>query len=76
MKIDAIRLYHLSAPLSEPIGNANLFFDRRETLLVEVAAGPLSGWGEAWSAPAATSTAIRAQLARCVLGQEDRKSVV
>lgn len=70
MKIDAIRLYHLSAPLSEPIGNANLFFDRRETLLVEVAAGPLSGWGEAWSAPAATSTAIRAQLARRVLGQD------
>ncbi|MGK9236229.1 mandelate racemase/muconate lactonizing enzyme family protein [Inquilinus limosus] len=72
MKIDRIRLYHLSAPLPEPIGNAKLFFDRRDTLLVEVAAGPLSGWGETWAAPAAAAAVIRAQLAACVLGRDPR----
>jgi D-galactarolactone cycloisomerase len=69
MRVDAIRLHHLSAPLPEPIGNAKLFFDRRETLLVEVAAGSLSGWGETWAAPAAASTVIQTQLAGCVLGK-------
>lgn len=72
MKVDAIRLYHLSARLPEPIGNAKLFFDRRDTLLVEVAAGPLSGWGESWSAPAVAGAVIRRQLAGCVLGRDPR----
>ncbi len=70
MSVVAIRLYHLSAPLFETIGNALVFFDRRETLLVELVddAG-LSGWGEAWSAPAAAAAVIAGPLSRCVLGQ-------
>ncbi len=69
MTISEIRLYHLSAKLPEPIGNAKVFFDRRETLLVEVVAGSLSGWGETWALPAAAATVIKAQLAPRVLGQ-------
>jgi D-galactarolactone cycloisomerase len=72
VKIDSIRLYHLSAPLPEPIGNAKLFFDRRDTLLVEVTAGPFSGWGETWAAPAAAAALVRAQLSAGVLGRDPR----
>jgi D-galactarolactone cycloisomerase len=69
--ITAIRLYRLSAKLEEPIGNALVFFDRRETLLVElVGADGRSGWGEAWSAPDAAAAIITAQLAPCVLGED------
>jgi D-galactarolactone cycloisomerase len=72
VKIDRIRLYHLSAPLPEPIGNAKLFFDRRDTLLVEVGAGRLCGWGETWEAPAPAAAVIRRSLAACVLGRDPR----
>lgn len=71
MTISAIRLYHLVAPLSETIGNALVFFDRRETLLVEVVDSTgLSGWGETWAAPAAAAAVIEAQLARGLLRQD------
>ncbi|MGH7004076.1 MAG: mandelate racemase/muconate lactonizing enzyme family protein, partial [Alphaproteobacteria bacterium] len=69
MKIDEIRLYHLSAKLPEPIGNAKIFFDRRETLLVEIAAGSVSGWGETWAMPAAAAAVIKSHLAGRLLGQ-------
>jgi D-galactarolactone cycloisomerase len=72
VKIDRIRLYHLSAPLPEPIGNAKMFFDRRDTLLVEVGAGRLCGWGETWEAPAPAAAVIRRQVAACVLGRDPR----
>ncbi len=71
MTIAAIRLYHLVAKLSEPIGNALIVFDKRETLLVEIVdTDGLSGWGESWAAPAAAAAIIAAQLAPCVLGQD------
>ncbi|MEJ5903028.1 mandelate racemase/muconate lactonizing enzyme family protein [Ochrobactrum teleogrylli] len=70
MKINEIRLYHLSAPLAEPIGNAKVFFDRRETLLVEVVAGSDSGWGETWALPTAAASLIEVNLAPHVLGQD------
>ncbi len=69
MKISEIRLYHLSAPLSEPIGNALIFFPSRQTLLVEIVAGGLSGWGEAWLAPATVAAVIEQQLARHLIGR-------
>jgi D-galactarolactone cycloisomerase len=69
--VASIRLYHLVAPLPETIGNALIFFDRRETLLVEVVdSSGLSGWGETWAAPAAAGAIIEAQLARGVLRQD------
>jgi D-galactarolactone cycloisomerase len=73
MSIASINLYHLVAPLPDVIGNALIFFDRRETLLVEVVdqAG-LSGWGECWSAPAAAFTIIGGQMAPRLLGQDAR----
>lgn len=71
MTIASIGLYHLVAKLPEPIGNALIFFNRRETLLVEiVGTDGLSGWGETWAAPAASAAIIAAQLAPCVLGQD------
>ncbi|MFC0407136.1 mandelate racemase/muconate lactonizing enzyme family protein [Roseomonas elaeocarpi] len=71
MTIAAIRLHHLVAPLPETIGNALIFFDRRETLLVEVVdSSGLSGWGETWAAPAAAAAIIEAHLARGVLRQD------
>ncbi|WP_419899555.1 mandelate racemase/muconate lactonizing enzyme family protein [Roseomonas sp. USHLN139] len=71
MTIAAIRLYHLVAPLPEVIGNALVFFDRRETLLVEIRdrAGR-SGWGECWQAPAAARAIIESRLAGLLLGQD------
>jgi D-galactarolactone cycloisomerase len=70
MKISEIRLYQLSAPLQEPIGNALIFFPSRQTLLVEIVAGGLSGWGEAWVAPAAAAAMIETQLARHLIGRD------
>lgn len=70
MRISEIRLYHLSAPLAEPIGNALIFFPSRQTLLVEIVAGGLSGWGEAWVAPATAAAMIEGQLARHLIGQD------
>ena len=71
MKIVALRLYHLSAKLPETIGNALIFFDRRETLLFElVGEDGQSGWGESWPAPTPTAALIATQLAPCVLGQD------
>lgn len=72
MTIDEIRLYHLSAKLPEPIGNAKIFFDRRETLLVEIRAGSVSGWGETWAMPAAAASVIKSHLAGRLLGQNPR----
>jgi D-galactarolactone cycloisomerase len=71
MTIASIRLYHLVAKLKEPIGNALIFFDRRQTLAVEiVGADGLSGWGETWAAPDAAASIIAAQLAPVILGQD------
>jgi len=70
MKISEIRLYHLSAALEEPIGNALIFFPSRQTLLVEIVAGGLSGWGEAWVAPATAAAMIEGQLARHLIGRD------
>ena len=69
MKIDEVRLYHLSAKLPEPIGNAKIFFDRRETLLVEIVAGSISGWGETWAMPLAAAAVIKSHLAGLLLGR-------
>jgi len=70
MKISEIRLFHLSAPLSEPIGNALVFFPKRQTLLVEIVAGGKSGWGEAWLAPGSAAAVIETQLAGLLLGRD------
>lgn len=70
MKISEIRLYHLTAPLSEPIGNALVFFPSRQTLLVEIVAGGVSGWGEAWLAPDAAAAVIETQLSRHLIGRD------
>jgi D-galactarolactone cycloisomerase len=70
MKISEIRLYHLSAPLQEPIGNALIFFPSRQTLLVEIVAGRLSGWGEAWVAPSTAAAMVEGQLAHHLIGQD------
>jgi D-galactarolactone cycloisomerase len=71
MSIASIRLYHLVARLPEAIGNALVFFDRRETLLVEVVGRDgQSGWGEAWTAPAGAAAVIESQLAPRLLGQD------
>lgn len=69
MKISDIRLYQLSAPLAEPIGNALVFFPSRQTLLVEIVADGISGWGEAWVNSAAAAATIETQLARHLLGR-------
>ncbi|KAA0695719.1 mandelate racemase/muconate lactonizing enzyme family protein [Neorhizobium sp. P12A] len=68
MRISELRLYHLSAPLSEPIGNALIFFPSRQTLLVEIVAGGLSGWGEAWVSPGTAAAMVEQQLARHLIG--------
>lgn len=70
MKITEIRLYHLAAVLPEPIGNALVSFPKRETLLVEVVAGDITGWGEAWLSPQTAAAVIEFQLARHVLGKD------
>jgi D-galactarolactone cycloisomerase len=70
LKTKQINLYHLSAKLPETIGNAKVFFDRRDTLLVEIVGGGLSGWGETWALPAAASSLIESHLAPLVLGQD------
>lgn len=70
MKINEIRLYHLSAALPEKIGNAKVFFDRRETLFVELVGGGHSGWGETWALPLAAASLIETHLAPIVLGQD------
>ena len=70
MKISEIRLYHVEAMLPEPIGNALVSFPKRETLLVEVVAGNLSGWGETWLSPLTAAAAIEVQLAKHVIGRD------
>jgi len=75
MKISEIRLYHLEAMLPEPIGNALVSFPKRETLLVEVVAGDLSGWGEAWLSPLTAAAVIEIQLAKHVLGRDPRHAL-
>lgn len=71
MTVAAIRLHHLAAALPSPIGNALMFFDRRETLVVEVIGDDgISGWGETWAEPAAAGVVITTKLAALVLGQD------
>ena len=70
MNVSEIRLYHLVATLPEPIGNALVSFPKRETLLVEIVAGDLSGWGEAWLAPKVAAAVIQSQLAGHILGKD------
>lgn len=75
MTIASIRLFHLVAPLAEPIGNALVFFQQRETVLVQVVDDSgLSGWGECWSTPLAAAATIRGQLAPVLLGQQARET--
>jgi D-galactarolactone cycloisomerase len=74
MTIKAIRLYHLVAPLPETIGNALVFFQSRETLLVEVVdRSGVAGWGETWALPGAAAAIIESRLAPLVLGQDAMK---
>ena len=72
MKVSAIRLHHLSAPLTELMGNALTFFQKRDALLVEVIGSDgTTGWGEAGgSAPAPVAAAIAATFAPVILGQD------
>ena len=72
MKVTAIRLHHLSAPLTERMGNALTFFIKRDALLVEmVGSDGTTGWGEAGgSTPAAVAAAIAATFAPHILGQD------
>ncbi|CAH2603600.1 Mandelate racemase/muconate lactonizing enzyme family protein [Rhodovastum atsumiense] len=71
MKTVALELFHLTAPLAEPIGNALVTFDRRETLLVRLTdAAGTAGWGESWTAPETVAALIARHLAPCVLGQD------
>jgi D-galactarolactone cycloisomerase len=74
MKIASIQLFHLSAKLPDPIGNALVIFDKRETLLVRITdqAG-LSGWGETWSAPLPAATLIETRLAPRLIGQDPQQ---
>ncbi len=75
MTITAIRLFHLSAPLPETIGNAKIFFDRRETLLVQVVDDSgRSGWGETWAAPEPAAAVIATQLAPVLLQHDARET--
>jgi D-galactarolactone cycloisomerase len=70
LKITQIHLHQLSATLPEAIGNAKVFFDRRDTLLVEIVGGGMSGWGETWALPTAAASLIQTHLAPLVLGQD------
>ncbi|MDR3537655.1 MAG: mandelate racemase/muconate lactonizing enzyme family protein [Acetobacteraceae bacterium] len=71
MTIRSIRLYHLVARLDEPIGNALVTFNTRETLLVElVSETGVSGWGETWASPSEAAAVIAARLAPRLLGQD------
>ncbi|MDQ0469184.1 mandelate racemase/muconate lactonizing enzyme family protein [Labrys wisconsinensis] len=71
MTIETVRLYHLVAPLPEAIGNALVFFQSRETLLVEVVdRSGVSGWGETWALPRAAAAVIETRLAAAVLGED------
>ena len=68
--IQSIRLFHLSAKLDNPIGNAVVTFDRRDTLLVQVTASDgTTGWGESWASPTEVAGVIGARLAPVLLGQ-------
>ncbi len=70
MKIKEIRGYHVGFPLQDPIGNALVFFHKREFLLVEVVTeSGISGWGEVNASPHAAAALIRTRFAPLVLGQ-------
>ncbi|MCB4770358.1 mandelate racemase/muconate lactonizing enzyme family protein [Ancylobacter sp. Lp-2] len=71
MSISAVRLYHLVTALPETIGNALVFFQSRETLLVEVVdRSGVSGWGETWALPHAAAAVIESRLAHRLLDQD------
>jgi D-galactarolactone cycloisomerase len=71
MKVARIRGFHLRATLPGPIGNALIFFDRIDSLLVQLVSDDgVVGWGEAWASPAAVAAHIRTRLAPLVLGQD------
>ena len=70
MKIKEIRGYHVGFPLQDPIGNALVFFHKREFLLVEIVTDSgISGWGEVNASPHAAAALIRTRFAPLVLGQ-------
>ena len=46
MKIDAIRMYHVSMPLKEVFITSSEVIDSRECIIFEVQAGGLTGYGE------------------------------
>jgi D-galactarolactone cycloisomerase len=74
VKIVEIRGYHLACRLPEPQGNANGWYDRRSSLVLElVSHAGLSGWGETWHSPLAAAGVIRESLAPCVLGADPRR---
>ena len=71
MRISELRGYHVSARLPAPRGSARGFFDRRDALIIEIVAEDgLSGWGECWSAPAASAAIMRSRLAALILGRD------
>lgn len=71
MTIAAVRLYHLVARLPEPIGNALITFQQRETLAVEVLdRDGTSGWGETWAEPEAAAAVISSRLVPAILGED------
>jgi L-alanine-DL-glutamate epimerase-like enolase superfamily enzyme len=70
MKIAEVRGYHLRCPLPEPIGSARGFFDRRDSLIIEIVADGISGWGETWSAPEAAAPLLRSRMIPRILGQD------
>lgn len=71
MKIEAIRGYHLGYTLSAPLGNANGFFSRRESLVIELLAdNGVRGWGETVFGCASAAAHIRNVLAGLLVGQD------
>lgn len=71
--VDRIELLKLSCKLTEPIGNAVRFFDRRDTLLVKITTKDgITGWGETWAQPAAAAALIHSSFGPALLGEDVR----
>jgi D-galactarolactone cycloisomerase len=70
VKVKDIRGYHVGFPLQDPIGNALVFFHKREFLLVEIVTeSGISGWGEVDASPHAAAALIKSRFAPLILGQ-------
>jgi D-galactarolactone cycloisomerase len=71
--VDRIEFFVLSCKLSEIIGNAVRFFDRRDTLFVKVITrGGAVGWGETWAMPGPAAALIESTLGPSLLGEDVR----